>query len=137
KDQRGKAFVRALSEGTKRMYKEMVQLELPAPDYRVTAIQTQVTLFSRAVEREAALQSDAVVKVTEFANLFSLNFELTEQQKSNNEYLRQFERSIMSSFKDALVGHGWYIDSFKFGRLTIHRQKSHLPLPNEVNKFVR
>ncbi|MEH1833958.1 MAG: RNA-binding domain-containing protein [Nostoc sp.] len=137
KDQRGKAFVRALSEGTKRMYKEMVQLELPAPDYRVTAIQTQVTLFSRAVEREAALQADAVVKVTEFANLFLLNFELTEQKKSNNEYLRQLERSIMSSFKDALVGHGWYIDSFKFGRLTIHRQKSHLPLPNEVNKFVR
>ncbi|NEU71709.1 transcriptional regulator [Hassallia byssoidea VB512170] len=137
KDQRGKAFVRALSEGTKQMYKEMVKLELPAPDYRVSPNQTQVTLFSRAAEREAALQADAVVKVTEFANLFPLTFVLKEEQKSNTEYLRQFERGIMSSLKDALVARGWYIDNLKFSKLTAHRQKSHLPLSKEVDSVMR
>ena len=137
KDQRGRAFVRAVSEGTKRMYKEMVNLELPAPDYRVSAVQTQVALFSRAVEREAALQAEATVQVTEFANLFPLTFVLLEEQKSNIEYMRQFERGIMSSLRDTFVAHGWYIDSFKFGKLTAHRQKSHLLLSTEVNSVVR
>jgi predicted HTH transcriptional regulator len=45
KDQRGKAFVRALSEGTKQMCKEMIKLDLPAPSYRNTEAQTKVTLF--------------------------------------------------------------------------------------------
>jgi predicted HTH transcriptional regulator len=137
KDQRGKSFILALGEGTKRMYKEMVNLELPAPDYRVSAAQTKVTLFSRADEREAALQADAAVKVTEFANLFPITFVLKEEQKSNTEYRRQFEQGIMSSLRDTLVAHGWYIDNFKFSRFTAHRQKSHVPLPSEVNSVVR
>lgn len=137
KDQRGRAFVRALSEGTKRMYKEMVNLELPAPDYTVSVAQTQVTLFSRAAEREVALQADATVKVTEFTNLFPLTFVLQEEQKSNTEYMRQFKRDIMSLLRDAFVAHGWYVDSFKFGTLTVHRQKSHLIFSKEVDSVVR
>lgn len=137
KDQRGKAFVRALSEGTKRMYKEMVALGLPAPDYKITEKQTQVTLFSKAAEREAALQNETVVKITEFANLFSVTLLLTEEQKEDKEYLRQFEKSIMSLLKDALAGYGWYIDGFKYGRLIVHRHKSHIPLSDKVDKIVR
>lgn len=137
KDQRGTAFVRALSEGTRRMYKEMLDLELPSPDYRVSDAQTKVTLFSRAAEREAALQADSTVKVTEFANLFPLTFVIEGGQKRSAEYLRQYERGIMSALKDALVAHGWYIDKFKFGRLTAHRQKSNLLLPREVGNVVR
>lgn len=137
KDQRGRAFVRALSEGTKRMYKEMVNLELPAPDYTVSVAQTQVTLFSRAAEREVALQADATVKVTEFTNLFPLTFVLQEEQKSNTEYMRQFKRDIMSLLRNAFVAHGWYVDSFKFGTLTVHRQKSHLIFSKEVDSVVR
>jgi predicted HTH transcriptional regulator len=137
KDQRGKAFVRALSEGTKRMCKEMIALKLPPPDYKVTPNQTQVTLFSKASEREAALQASVAVKVTEFANLFPLEFTIPDSEKYNPEFIRQFERSIMSFFKDTLVGHGWYVDSFKYGRLIVHRQKSHILLQPEVDKVVR
>ena len=137
KDQRGKSFVRALSEGTKRMCKEMIALKLPPPDYKVTTNQTLVTLFSRATEREAALQSDIAIQSTEFANLFPLQFALTEEEKSNHEFLRQLERGAMSSLKDVLAGHGWYVDSFKYGRLTVHRQKSHISLSQNVDRIVR
>ncbi|NJR19837.1 MAG: hypothetical protein HC785_32055 [Calothrix sp. CSU_2_0] len=137
KDQRGKAFVRALSEGTKRMCKEMVALELPPPDYKTNKEQTQVTLFSKAAEREAALQASTIVRGTEFANLFSLQFTLTDENKSDPEYFRQVERDIISSLRDILVGHGWYIDRFKYGKLIVHRQKSHISQSEKVDKIVR
>ncbi|MDI9636211.1 hypothetical protein QQ056_07805 [Oscillatoria laete-virens NRMC-F 0139] len=137
KDQRGKAFVRALSEGTKQMYKEMVNLQLPAPDYRITEAQTKVTLFSRAEEREAVLQSASIIKATEFANLFPLTLTFKGTESQSPEQLKQAERDIISSLKDALAGHGWYIDRYKFGRITAHRQSSNLALPQEVNAVVR
>ena len=40
KDERGAAFVRALSEGTKRMRDEMAGLALPPPTYDITQSQT-------------------------------------------------------------------------------------------------
>jgi predicted HTH transcriptional regulator len=46
KDERGKPLVRALSEGTRRMCKEMEKLGLPAPYYE-TGRDTFVTLYNR------------------------------------------------------------------------------------------
>lgn len=50
KDEQGTAFVRALSEGTRRMREEMEQLGLPAPYYQTNS-QTTVTLQNRIDER--------------------------------------------------------------------------------------
>ena len=137
KDQRGKSFVRALSEGTKQMCREMLALQLPAPNYRSTESQTTVTLFSHAAEREASIQATSTIKATEFANLFPLKLTFDGAETPNFEQFRQIERDIMSSLKDALVAKGWYIDRYKFGRITAHRLKSDLTLPQNVNNVVR
>ena len=137
KDQRGKAFVRALSEGTKQMYREMVDIHLPAPDYRTTEAQTKVTLFSKAEEREAELQAASTIKATEFANLFPLTLTFNKAETPNPEQLKQIERNIMSSLKDALAAHGWFIDRYKFRRITAHQQGLNLPLPQDVDAVVR
>jgi predicted HTH transcriptional regulator len=137
KDQRGKSFVRALSEGTKQMCREMLTLQLPAPNYRSTESQTTVTLLSLAAEREALIQSTSTIKATEFANLFPLKLTFNGTEIPNPEQFRQIERDIMSSLKDALVAQKWYIDRYKFGRITAHRLKSDLTLPQNVNNVVR
>jgi predicted HTH transcriptional regulator len=137
KDQRGKSFVRALSEGTKQMCREMITLQLPAPDYQSTESQTTVTLISHAAEREALIQASSTIKATEFANLFPLKLVFNGSETPNSEQFKQIEREIMSSLKDALVAQGWYIDRYKFGRITAHRKGSHLSLPKDVTKMVR
>ncbi|KYC37326.1 transcriptional regulator [Scytonema hofmannii PCC 7110] len=137
RDQRGIAFVRALSEGTKRMYKEMQALNLPSPDYRVSDAQTKVTLFSRAAEREALLQADSTLQVTEYANLFPLYITIENGKEVDAEYLKQRQGDITSSLKDALVAHGWYIDSSKFGKIIAHRKQSNFQLSKEVCQIVR
>lgn len=137
KDQRGKSFVRALSEGTKQMCREMLTLQLPAPDYKSSEAQTIVTLFSHAAEREALIQSTSTIKATEFTNLFPLKPTFNGSETINSEQFKHIEREIMSSFKDALIAQGWYIDRYKFGRITAHRINSHVSLPQDVSKIVR
>jgi uncharacterized protein len=55
RDERGAAFVRALSEGTKRMRDEMKSESLPVPIYKVSESQTEVILFNNALKRESHL----------------------------------------------------------------------------------
>ncbi len=52
KDERGEPLVRALSEGTRKMRREMENLGLPAPNYE-TAQRTSVTLYNHFEERLA------------------------------------------------------------------------------------
>jgi predicted HTH transcriptional regulator len=68
----GRPFVRALSEGTRRMRTEMAKMDLPAPLYDVGEAQTTVMLFNNAVEREALMRRESGLETTEFANLFPL-----------------------------------------------------------------
>jgi predicted HTH transcriptional regulator len=60
RDERGAEFVRALSEGTRRMRDEMKRLSLPAPIYKMSESQTTVVLFNNSQEREAALRSSLI-----------------------------------------------------------------------------
>ena len=74
RDEEGRAFVQALSEGTKRMQEEMLRLELPAPDYQTNFRRTFVTLFSKAEEREVHYRAmSQATSSTEFTNLFPVN----------------------------------------------------------------
>ncbi len=59
KDEQGTPFVRALSEGTRRMLEEMEQLGLPAPHY-LTNSDTTVTLWNRIDERLEKYASSAL-----------------------------------------------------------------------------
>ena len=60
RDEDGAEFVRALSEGTKRMRDEMRTAGLDAPRYKVDDSHTIVTLFNNAQQREALLRTASI-----------------------------------------------------------------------------
>lgn len=133
KDERGAAFVRAISEGTRKMRDEMEQLGLPAPKFLVTPSATTVTLFNNIAEREAALKS-AQGKKTEFTNLYAL------QITGENVGLQDFpfiKREITDAIGRNLEKNGWYIDKAAFGRIIAHKKGSNLPLPANVSPILR
>jgi predicted HTH transcriptional regulator len=136
KDERGAEFVRALSEGTRRMREEMEALGLPAPRFHVTPYQTRVTLFNNAAEREAALRavSNDSEASTEFTNLFPIK--LANFQKLRTEDFANVKKEISSSLADALQSNGWFIDR-SGRRLHAHKRHTDLPLPPEVGKYLR
>lgn len=137
RDERGAEFVRALSEGTRRMRDEMKRLNLPAPVYKISEFQTTVILFNNAQEREAALRLAAISKSTEFSNLFPLTFvsdsdEIFSVDDGSDRY-----RDVMNSLKDSLANHDWYIDSFKFSKLIAHRQGMNISLTSSIDELIR
>ena len=60
RDEDGAEFVRALSEGTRRMRDEMRTAGLDAPRYKVDDSHTIVTLFNNAEQREALLRTASI-----------------------------------------------------------------------------
>jgi predicted HTH transcriptional regulator len=137
KDNDGRAFVRALSEGTKRMRDDMAELGLPAPVYEVGEAQTTVKLFNNAAEREAALRRESGMETTEFANLFLLETSPDGGGASRSNDLGSRRGEFMASLGDSLSVHGWYLDTSGFGRLKAHRLGSDIPLPGRIPKLVR
>lgn len=132
KDERGSAFVRALSEGTETMRREMKKLDLPAPRYH-TGRYTTVTLFNDIEERTKQYAAHAPEHTREYTNLFPL--EQSIRHLSQSEF-RELRGNILSAIKDALIGNKWFIDSFSFGRIVAHRQGISLPLSPEVETVV-
>lgn len=137
RDQDGPEFARGLGEGTKRMRDEMFKLNLPAPYYSVSEAQTTVRLFSKAAEREAALQSDTVHSLTEFTNLFPLKFISQSSQNFEPKSLTNRHKDILVSLKDTLEANDWYIDSLSFSRLIAHKKGLAIPRLQEIYRFVR
>lgn len=135
KDERGAEFVRALSEGTRKMRDEMQSMGLPAPRFHVTPAQTQITLFNNAAEREALLRTSTTAEQgTEFTNLFPLK--LGNVTSLSVEDLRQLKREISFSLRNALQARDWFPDKISY-RLRAHKRGSELPLPREVASILR
>ena len=133
KDERGSAFVRALSEGTRTMHQEMEKLGLPAPTYETNA-STTVTLQNNIEERLQKYVLSTSTETQEFANLFPL--ELSGRSLSRDEF-QDLRGNMLTSIKDALFGHGWFIDRSSFGRLIAHRKGNALPLSPQVERVAR
>ncbi len=131
-------FVRALSEGTKRMRDEMLTAGLPAPSYKINHSRTTVTLLNDAMKREALLRAASIAQdSTEFVNLFPLHFVTKEGQRADPDVLRNHRKDFMTFLKDALQAKGWYVDRLRYGILTVHRRSSELHLPAAVQDLVR
>lgn len=135
RNEQGAAFVRALSEGTESMRREMAKLDLPAPRYKVSNAQTKVVLLNNAEERNALLHTDSTP--TEFANLFPLVFIHHGTGPLDAEGLKRRTRDLMVTFKDALEAKGWYVDFFKFSRIIAHRRGVSVSLPGRVGEVVQ
>lgn len=137
RDERGKAFVRAISEGTKSMRVAMAELKLPTPSYEVSDAQTTVKLLNNVTEREALLQTATKIPPTEFVNLFPLTFVLKDGQTASEGYVDQRRRDISASLRDALKAKRWFIHSDSYGRVVAHRQGAKITLPEDVLRVVR
>lgn len=136
--ERGALFVRAIGEGTKRMRDEMAQIGLPAPVYHIDSTRTIVTLFNNVVEREARFRAMATIGTsTEYTNLFPLNFLTENGQLADSEIIGGRHKDFLAFLKDALQANGWYIDQFRYGRITAHRQGISLDLPKSVQFLIR
>jgi predicted HTH transcriptional regulator len=135
-DPEGKAFVQALSEGTKRMTREMVTLNLPAPSFILLENETILRLESQAEVRKAAFLASIQVPQTAFINLFPLTITKGRGRATSDEiHLRIGEFS--QSLRDSLSAHGWYIDRSSFSRIVAHRTGVDLPIPAAVRKVIR
>jgi len=135
-DPDGKAFLQAISEGTKRMTREMLDLKLPAPSFELSENETILMLESRAEERKAAFLASIQVPKTAFMNLYPLAINKRSGKATSDEiHLRLGELS--KSLRDSLAAHGWYIDSFSFSRIVAHRTGVELSSPLAVRKIVR
>jgi predicted HTH transcriptional regulator len=137
RDERGAAFVGALSEGTKRMKTEMEKLNLPAPSYNISTSQTKVVLYSNAVERERQIRAASTTAASaEFINLFPLQFNgITDQLAHLRLSTRRSE--ILIALENALESHNWFVDSAKHGRIIAHKRGIEIPVPSEVSRFLR
>ena len=99
----GRAFVQAVSEGTKRMRDEYGGQSLPPPAYRLTESQTAVKLVSNAMARAAALRAASATASTEHANLFLLRVQ-QEATPVTPDAFRLRCREFLMTLKYALVG---------------------------------
>jgi len=134
RDERGAEFVRALSEGTRRMRDEMLELGLPAPRFHVSPSATLVTLYNNSAEREALLKSTHS-KTTEFANLFPL--QVTGAKSVSLRDYPQLRAEISNALGRSLEKNGWFIDRSSHGRIHAHKRGTELPLPSQVSAILR
>jgi predicted HTH transcriptional regulator len=133
RDEHGAEFVRAISEGTRRMRDEMDQLNLPSPEFHVSSSATKVTLLNNVAERESALKS-VHGKGTEFTNLYPLQITGGNIDLRN---LPQARREILTALSANLEKNGWFIDRASYGRIVAHKRGSELPLPTAVSPILR
>lgn len=134
KDAHGRAFVQALQEGTRKMRDEMAKLNLPAPEYITTDAETRLILKNNALIRKDASRQNITEESPEYTNLYPLIglSSVTDYEKSKQE-----RHEILSALKSKLVANGWFIDKFKYGKITAHRKGVSIHAPSEVSKIVK
>ena len=136
KDPEGNSFVQAISEGTKRMAREMTVLKLPAPVITLLENETILRLESNAEARKLAYLQSIQVPKTAFMNAYLLTVRNGDRLATSEEvHLRQ--REIAQALQNSLFAHDWYIDHASFSRVTAHRKGSDLPAAKAVRPLVR
>ncbi len=136
KDPEGNAFVQALSEGTKRMTREMVANRLPPPSVVLPENETILKLESKAAERKTAFLSSIQVPKTAFLNVYPLTVQKASGRASSAEVhlrLGEFAKAV----RDSLVAHDWYIDRFSYSRIVAHRKGADMPISTAAHKILR
>ncbi len=134
-DPDGKAFVQAVSEGTKRMNQEMVSLKLSPPEFHLAENESLLKLQSNAQQREAAILAATVSVSTETINFYPIAVRKGADPVDANEF-RNRQGEFSSTLRDALDAKGWYIDRFSFGRITVHRRGNALPIAEKARAYV-
>lgn len=137
RDDQGSVFVQALSEGTKRMRDEMLNLNLPAPRYNTEPKRTILVLYSNAEEREKKYRRSEHQNNPEYANIFPiLMLEPDETEVPANVFQGRY-KELVYLLRDALQAKGWFVDDISFGRITAHHRGNEIQLSNPVNSYIR
>lgn len=136
RDPEGKAFVQAVSEGTRRMTAEMLALKLPSPRFRLLENESVLILYSNAQEREAAILAATKSVSTETLNFFALAVRQGSEPVDIRE-IRIARRELLTNLKDSLQARDWYIDHFSFSRITVHHRGNELPISKSVRDYLR
>jgi hypothetical protein len=136
RDPDGQTFVQAISEGTKRMAREMVALGLPPPGYILAENETLVRLESNAEQRKASFLASIRVAKTAFTNIYPLAVTKAGRPVAGQEIHAKF-RDCASALRESLSRRGWYVDRSSFSRLVVHRTGIELSVPQEVRQIVR
>lgn len=133
RDEKGLPFVRALSEGTKTMNREMGQLGLPSPHYK-TKNNTVVMLSNKIEEREKIFLSSFTLVTEGYTNLFRI---IPERPAFNSENSFDYKRKIIRAIRTTIENKGWYIDSFGFSRLICHAKRNTLQLSQSAEEVAK
>lgn len=138
RDARGRAYVQALREGTRKMRDAMAELKLPPPEYRVGESSTTVTLQNNAVEREATLRGSKslVEATTEFTNIYPFTSGFLSGGRDVRDENSQRRRDVLHALRDKLEASGWYTDRLSYGTLIAHRRGNHLKMPVNAARIV-
>ena len=137
RDDQGSVFVQALSEGTKRMRDEMLNLNLPAPLYNTEPKRTILVLYSNAEEREKKYRRSEHQNNPEYANIFPITMLNASDIEVSAELFEGRYKELVHLFMDALKAKGWFIDDISFSRITAHRRGNEIQLPNTVGSYIR
>jgi len=138
RDENGKAYLQALSEGTKRMRDEMARFELPPPVYDTNIMRTIVILRSNAEEREARFRAMTIAaSSTEYANLFHVKLIKADGTQESTNFFNKRYKELAQYLKDSLEVKEWFIDRTNFGQITTHRKGVSLPLPEFTKRYVK
>jgi len=136
KDAEGVEYVQAISEGTKQMLRNMTELNLPSPQYRLGLNETLLKLENNYRERESAILTASQIKSTEFSNLFPLSISNGDSPVTN-QVLSDHYRQLLITLRDALIGNGWYIDKFAFSRIMAHQKGVELDASPDVKSILK
>jgi hypothetical protein len=136
RDPDGNTFVQALSEGTQRMAREMLALNLPPPSVILRDNETILRLESDAEKRKAAFLASIQVAKTEFMNVYPLTIIKGNDCATRDEiHVRLGE--LTKVLRDSLAAHNWYIDRFSFSQIVAHRKGIDLAISLDVKKVLR
>lgn len=136
RDPDGNTFVQALSEGTQRIAREMLALNLPQPSVILRENETILRLESEAEKRKAAFLASLQVVKTEFMNVYPLTVIKGNDCATRDEiHVRLGE--LIKALRDSLAAHNWYIDRFSFSQIVAHRKGIDLAIPPDIKKVLR
>lgn len=137
KDEADQRFVKALSEGTKSMLQQMLDMGLASPEFILTGNYTKLVLFNNFKEREEKIKRliGPEDTNTEFANLFKLN--INTKIEDEEFTIWDIRNLLLNLLRDKLQNSGWFIDRIKFFRIIAHLKGKNFKLDENTDRYIR
>jgi len=134
-DENNQRFVKALSEGNRRMRDDMKTALLPPPLYHTNGF-TTVTLYNNYLEREARIKKISQPLTGEYTNLFEIELH-TNQLGEPEDESKTLQSVLLGLIRDKLLALGWFIDHDKKSRITAHQKGKNIIQNATIDSIVK